>query len=132
MISRSLALTVRLHGGKERVEQYDANTLIDPRDVGKRHSQYCRMTVTTQHEAEEWGRALVDFFNMDTRFPRTFVSAELGPVPSKQAMDRADLLARAERSECRAAELERQAERARENAERFRVRAQALEGKIDV
>jgi len=124
---KKLELTVGMPGGDQHVETYDPQKLVHPADVGRR-SRGPKMSVKTQEEAEEWGRALVDAFNRDAKKPRTFIAARLVELDADEVKREgaADLMERAERSYRRACVLEEQASAARRNYHRLKAKAEAL------
>lgn len=124
-----LILTVRMPSGKEVEEKHDPRHLVDPRALSRGSTRRMdRVSVKTNMEAAEWGRALIERFN-DTRVAgegaREFVSVRFESVPNA---DRAAALRkRATAKLARALELEDQAESRRAEARKLYERAEALE-----
>jgi len=97
---RRLELTVRSETGGEWTEAYNPADLVDPADLGRHRPRWPRRAVTTDAEAEEYGRKLVESFNVDAKQPREFVSARVVDYTPEEdrAAERSRLLGRLQAS----------------------------------
>ncbi len=111
-------------------EEYSPSRLPDPAQMYTREGS--TVSVTTQGEADAWGRALVAAFNDQAKTPRAFVSAVLEAIPEVDLL-RAELEKKRDAAEAcgrRAVLCDEQADRHRDRRRLLREEGAEIEDRL--